>query len=68
MASFENSLGEWWMPSGETDAFIEGYKALYAMDEGVYLENPYESDTQENTDWYGGFMTALAAHWCRGGR
>ena len=62
MATFENSLGKWWMPDEGSAAFFEGYKALYAMDEDVYLENPYKKGTQENADWYDGWMTAMAAH------
>ena len=63
MATFENSKGIWWMPDEGSAAYIEGYKALYAMDEGVYLENPYKRETQENRDWHDGFMSAFAAHW-----
>ena len=62
MAHFENSKGKWWMPDEGSEAYLEGYKALYAMDESVYLENPYEKDTQANDDWYDGWFTALAAH------
>ncbi|MHA1962802.1 MAG: hypothetical protein ACW99U_21645 [Candidatus Thorarchaeota archaeon] len=62
MAHFTNSLGKWWMPDEKPAAFLEGYKALYAMDEGVYLDNPYEKETQANDDWYSGFFTAMRNH------
>ncbi len=63
MAKFTNSLGTWWLPNEGSAAYLEGYKALYAMDEGVYEDNPYERETQENRDWYDGFFSALVAHW-----
>ena len=63
VATFTNSKGEWWMPDGKTEAYQEGYKALYAMDEEVYLENPYKRETQANSDWYDGHFDALATHW-----
>ena len=63
MAHFENSLGEWWMPDGKSEAYQEGWKALYAMDEKVYWSNPYKKGTVENEDWYNGFMDAMVAHW-----
>ena len=62
MATFENSLGKWWMPDEGSAAYLEGYKALYAMDEGVYDENPYERGTQANSDWYDGWFSAMRAH------
>ena len=51
------------MPDVGSAAYLEGYKALYAMDEGNYDENPYERGTQANTDWYEGLFAAVWAHW-----
>jgi hypothetical protein len=51
------------MPDDKSEAFLEGYKALYAMDEDVYLDNPYERNTQANKDWYEGLFEAMANHW-----
>jgi hypothetical protein len=51
------------MPDNKSEAYIEGWKALYAMDLGVYSDNPYKKGTQGNEDWYNGWMDALVTHW-----